>query len=306
MHANSQKVAEKHNAAIQATTQAIHAQTVRLVDTQIQNVSVQMQALDEFVTRARSQNETHHSGFISNLSSLATNARESFDRFATDTTTIKADVETFGSEVAAKTAATKESLRPFALNARQPLSALRSNIEAAPMKEYVPTGQTPRKRRYEFTRTLPRTDSHERLLATLGGMRKNARMPLGEIEVLSPNKRNPEVLSVTLADPKAGGPGIGAAFYPAIAHKKGFGFTEPYIGSATAAGIAKDANIRSHGTRSGRDPNSGARMSSDENEEVGPPLKRTRNAKRKVVQGLEDRENAVITPILTRKRTRDR
>ncbi|KAL7274763.1 Kinesin-related motor protein [Rhizina undulata] len=176
--------AEKHNAKIQATTQAIHAETVRLVDAQTQDVGVQMQALDSFVTRARSQNEGHHETFLANLATLSSSVRSSYTHVSNELSTLKTDVASVGATILEETSKTQESLEPFSLSTRQPLANLRKAIEDAPLKEYIPTGETPRKRDYEYPFELPRTAAHEELLAKL---RHKSRTPLGEKEVASPN-----------------------------------------------------------------------------------------------------------------------
>jgi kinesin family protein 11 len=46
------QAANKHNASLQSATKSVHAETICIVDEQMKDVSLQMQALDDFVTRA--------------------------------------------------------------------------------------------------------------------------------------------------------------------------------------------------------------------------------------------------------------
>lgn len=267
--------AEQHNAAIQATTQAIHAQTVRLVDAQMQDVDVQMRALDEFVTRARSQNEAHYTQFVSNLSGLTETVRSCYAHLETEVFTLKDEAESFGAEVAAETTALKDILSPLAAATIAPLSELRRAIEAAPLKEYAPTGATPRKREYDYPRTLPRTLSREELLAGVAAgrpihQRKHSRQPLGEKEVHSPNK--------TISDPHytnakavvAQTERANSMPAPAGYHKIFFGTN---IGGLVGPGIGKFASDA---------PAEELENEEAEEEEEGPPLKRTRSQSAKL------------------------
>ncbi|KAF4944224.1 hypothetical protein F66182_18677, partial [Fusarium sp. NRRL 66182] len=58
------EVFEQRNESIQKSTEAVHQETIRIVDEQVQQMAVQMEALDDFVTRARSQNGSHHESHI--------------------------------------------------------------------------------------------------------------------------------------------------------------------------------------------------------------------------------------------------
>jgi kinesin family protein 11 len=208
---------ERRNATIQETTKCIHAQTVKLVDEQTKDVGVQMEALDEFVSRARSQNEHHHVEFVSNLESLTTNARESFDKWGADIRKFKSNIDSIA-DISAQATESAESVAPFGEYVRECLSDLRDRVESNPLQEYIPNGQTPRKTRYNFPTVLPSTGSAEDVIARAKGL---VRPPLGEKEVNSPKKAISDGASILTADPKSGGAaGIGAAFYPNAAAKQ--------------------------------------------------------------------------------------
>ncbi|PUU72771.1 P-loop containing nucleoside triphosphate hydrolase protein [Tuber borchii] len=261
--------AEKHNASIQATTQAINAQTVRLVDAQMQDVGVQMQALDEFVTRARSQNEAHFEAFTQNLSGLSETVRESYSRMEGELNSFGEDLDSLDNDMSEQTSLSKELLEPFTSTTRQPLSELRGNIESAPLQEYVPTGETPKRRTYEYPTTLPHTQPHEELLLKPVTRRKSStRTPLGEKEVHSPNKNVHEEPT----DPKSGVFGkLATTGHPAYAHKIFFG-----TDIAAYTGIP----ARGGGGVSCADGGEGGQDEDDE-----PPAKRTRGQKLAVARG---------------------
>lgn len=202
---------ERHNATIQEATRSIHAQTVRLVDEQTKDVGVQMEALDEFVSRARSQNEHHHVAFVSSLESLTTNAQESFHKLGADIRKFKSGVDSIA-DISTQAKEGAESVAPFGEYVRGCLSDLRDRVESNPLQEYIPSGQTPRKTRYNFPTVLPSTGSAEDVIARAKGI---TRPPLGEKEVNSPKKAVSDGASILTSDPKSGGAaGIGAAFYP--------------------------------------------------------------------------------------------
>jgi kinesin family protein 11 len=59
------------------TTKSVHAETVRIVDEQMKDIETQMSALDDFVTRARSQNAQHHDSHAQSLQKLSATVKSS-------------------------------------------------------------------------------------------------------------------------------------------------------------------------------------------------------------------------------------
>ena len=145
----------------------MHEETVRIVDAQMNDMGKQMGALDDFVAKARSQNGRFHEAHLDSLNNMASNVRQSYS-------TVQEQLGGFGERVDQlqnDTAQDKDSLleaaAPLTDQVRNPLSELRTNIQARPLKEYVATGLTPVKRPYEYPATLPQTESHETLVARL-------------------------------------------------------------------------------------------------------------------------------------------
>ena len=57
---HNHQAANQHSTSIQDTTKSVHAETVREVDEQMQDLHEKMASLDDFVTRDRSQNDQQH------------------------------------------------------------------------------------------------------------------------------------------------------------------------------------------------------------------------------------------------------
>ncbi|PQE17798.1 putative kinesin-related bimC protein [Rutstroemia sp. NJR-2017a BVV2] len=159
--------ANKHNSTLQVTTRSVHDETVRIVDEQMKDISTQMQALDDFVTRARSQNAQHHDLHAKSLQGLSDTVKASYDNVGSHFTSTYERVKALGEEMSTKTASLAENLAPLDDHLRQPLADLRTNITKTILKEYQPTGETPQKVQYQYPTHLPRTEAHETLLAAL-------------------------------------------------------------------------------------------------------------------------------------------
>ncbi|KAL8804296.1 MAG: hypothetical protein Q9182_002661 [Xanthomendoza sp. 2 TL-2023] len=157
----------ERNIAIQTTTRSVHEETIRIVDAQMKDMATQMQALDDFVTRARSQNECHHTTHVSSLQSLALTVNDSYTSIGEHFTSSYDRVRDVGSAISEQSKALQDTLPPLAETIQQPLSNLRSAVTNAPLKEYSPTGETPPKTQYRFPTTLPRTEPHDKLIIKL-------------------------------------------------------------------------------------------------------------------------------------------
>jgi len=143
------------NTAIQKSTQAVHKETVKIVEAQVAAMATQMAALDEFVTRARRQNNTHHAEHISSLEEMCARVRTSFkdvqDRLA------KPQTEIFSTSIKAQLEEVASALVDIQDKAREPLNRLREELGDQEMADYNPTGQTPQKREWQYPTDLPRT-----------------------------------------------------------------------------------------------------------------------------------------------------
>ncbi|KAG9242122.1 P-loop containing nucleoside triphosphate hydrolase protein [Calycina marina] len=159
--------ANKHNGSIKIAIESVHDETIRIVNQQMKDIEVQMQALDDFVTRARSQNAQHHNSHASSLDSLSTTVKSSYSNIGTHFGSTYERVRELRDEMTASTTSLQASLRPLNSTLRQPLAQLRTAVTNTAIQEYQPTGGTPQKTQYLYPTALPRTDAHDVLLAAL-------------------------------------------------------------------------------------------------------------------------------------------
>ncbi|MCJ1391011.1 kinesin motor protein cin8 [Xylographa bjoerkii] len=154
----------EHNTSIQATTRSVHEETVRIVDAQMRDMALQMQALDQFVTRARSQNESHHESHLKSLQGLAISVQKSNTNVQDHLSSTQARMLVYDAEMSASGENLKDTLPPLDSTLREPLMELRDHILGSALIEYTPTGETPQKVQYQYPTSLPRTEPHEKLL----------------------------------------------------------------------------------------------------------------------------------------------
>lgn len=127
----------------------------------------QMRALDDFVTRARSQNAQHHNKHAQSLRNLSSTVKSSYSNIGSHFTSTYERVRDLGEEMSTKTATLQQTLAPLESVFRQPLATLRENIMSTQIQDYQPTGETPQKVQYTYPTELPHTEAHETLLAAL-------------------------------------------------------------------------------------------------------------------------------------------
>lgn len=163
------QVANDHSTSIQATTKSVHAETVRVVDEQMKDLDVQMTALDDFVTRARSENADHHDQHSVSMATLAGTVGASFSNISSHYKETFSRVQDLGDDMETNVQQLQGSLEPLDDDLAQPLSKLRDDIVSTGIRDYEPTGETPEKTEYQYPTRLPRTAPHDRLIAGLHG-----------------------------------------------------------------------------------------------------------------------------------------
>ncbi|MCJ1379869.1 kinesin motor protein cin8 [Xylographa soralifera] len=154
----------EHNTSIQATTRSVHEETVRIVDAQMKDMALQMQALDQFVTRARSQNESHHESHLRSFEGLATSVKRSNANMEDHLNSTQERIRVYDTMMSEDGKTLKDTLVPLDSTLREPLTELRGHILGSALIEYTPTGETPQKIQYQYPSSLPRTGPHEKLL----------------------------------------------------------------------------------------------------------------------------------------------
>jgi kinesin family member 11 len=129
-----------------------------------------MAALDEFVTRAREQNGRHHDSHCESLKDLSTNVRQTFENFDDTLQAASARLHNHVTASRSDIGSLESDLLPFSQSVRERIVELEANFESHPLVEYVATGETPQKKDWAYPTSLPRTGSHDSLLAKLRGI----------------------------------------------------------------------------------------------------------------------------------------
>jgi kinesin family protein 11 len=133
----------------------------------MKDVATQMQALDDFVTRARSQNAQHHDNHVASLQGLSTTVKSSYSSIGSHFNSTYERVRDLGEDMSKEAGTLEGSLDPLDSHLSKPLADLREQISRTALQEYQPTGETPQKVQYSYPTDLPRTMAHETLLAAL-------------------------------------------------------------------------------------------------------------------------------------------
>ncbi|KAL3457912.1 P-loop containing nucleoside triphosphate hydrolase protein [Aspergillus heterothallicus] len=175
---------DQRNSSIQKTTESVHKETVRIVDAQMDDMGRQMEALDDFVAKARSQNGLYRDAHQATLGTIANTVHQSYlltqDQFAG----LGSRMTQLQNEAAESRNNLAESMAPLVEDVRKPLSNLSTSIQNRPLQEYVSTGDTPKKRKYEYTSDLPVTESHEILKSRLRTTKEMEVLPFNTEDAL--------------------------------------------------------------------------------------------------------------------------
>lgn len=155
---------------------------MRIVDAQMSDMGTQMEALDDFVAKARSRNGRFHESHLSSLNVMVKNARESRSNVYGQLDGFTGRVEQLQDDVDMHTENLEQTTAPLHAEVRQPLLEMRSNLQSHPLKEYVPTGITPQKRRYEYPSEMPRTEGHDGLRTRHRTSKQFTALPFSEEE----------------------------------------------------------------------------------------------------------------------------
>src|SRR5436190_14247626 len=123
----------------------------------MEDIAIQMQSLDEFVTRARSQNGRQHDSQLQTLDNFAVGICESYREMHGNLNDLADDASNFRDAIAGQKENVEKSIRNLTAEVREPLAELQSNIQSAPLTEYTVTGDTPQKVQYTYPASLPRT-----------------------------------------------------------------------------------------------------------------------------------------------------
>lgn len=152
-----------------------------------------MEALDDFVAKARGQNGRFHEAHLGSLDAIATNVRESRAAITRHLTGLGERVDQLRGDVDTHTETLEQAARPLQTEVSHPLSDLRVGVESNPMKEYIATGITPQKRPYDYPSTLPRTEPHSGLRSRHRTSKRFTALPFNEETQPPPLPSSPAV-----------------------------------------------------------------------------------------------------------------
>ena len=150
--------ASEQSTAIQNTAKSVHAETVRVVDEQVEDLGSKMHALDDFVTRARSENSNHHESHAQSVQAVSNAVEQSFGNISAHFKSTFDRVKNVGEEMELDANDLRDGIEPLDSQICQPLINLRDDIGHTALQEYQPTGDTPQKMVYQYPTVLPRTN----------------------------------------------------------------------------------------------------------------------------------------------------
>ncbi|KAI1004421.1 Kinesin-like protein [Podosphaera aphanis] len=200
--------ANERNSSLLDAANSVHTETTKIVDSQVQFMENQMQSLDDFVTRAASQNAENHHIHDESMKSLSSTVQTSYSNFSSHLIASSDHLQNFGHAIRMHADTLDQSLEQLASSLCPPLTHLRETVSDMPMHEYAPTGATPQKTIYSYPAEFPRTLDHDVLLAspnnplsprrpkTHGG---GATVPFIFSDVTSPPRSPPSPRSVATA-----------------------------------------------------------------------------------------------------------
>jgi kinesin family protein 11 len=160
-------VASDQSTSIQNMAKSIHAETARVAEEQTDDLDTQMEALDDFVGRAKSENASHHESHGQSLQTLSNTVEQSFGNISAHFKTTFERVKNLGEGMELDTNDLRDGLEPLESQICQPLANLREGITSTGLQEYQPTGDTPQKAAYFFPTKLPRTEAHDMIIAKI-------------------------------------------------------------------------------------------------------------------------------------------
>ncbi|KAK7203120.1 P-loop containing nucleoside triphosphate hydrolase protein [Myxozyma melibiosi] len=174
---------EQSGDLLQQSTRSIHSEAVKIVGEQKENLAVQMQALDEFVTRARAQNETHHSGYEVAMTTLNSGVHDGLAAAKKLVEDTGRGLHVYAEDAHRDSEAAKEDVAKYAAESAGQYGALREAVLGLQMGEYASSGGTPKKEKAYFVPAkLPRTEVNAQ------------RAPFAEIENEQQQQTRPSML----------------------------------------------------------------------------------------------------------------
>ncbi|KAF1816833.1 kinesin-domain-containing protein [Eremomyces bilateralis CBS 781.70] len=159
--------ANEHTETLRTTTSAVHDSTSRIVEEQKGHMDSQLQALDGIVGRIKETNDAHHKSHLTSLENLASTAEVSYSSIGAHFKSSLDTVKDLDSDMTSRFDTARDTLSQVSPSGPiiDKLQDLASQIEDRQLEEYKPTGNTPKRTTYEYPASLPRTQSHDLLIA---------------------------------------------------------------------------------------------------------------------------------------------
>lgn len=154
---------------------------------QMKDLGTQMQALDDFVTKARTHDRRYKDAHLASLEKLTGDAGRSYSALDQNLQEASDRAEQMRNTANDDMNVAMDLIRPLTRDVREPLSNLRTQIQDRSLEEYTITGQTPQKTQYHYPTILPQTETHESLIARLRNAKQLTALPFGGQDVLTPN-----------------------------------------------------------------------------------------------------------------------
>ena len=245
-------------------------------------MAVQMAALDEFVTRARSQNDRNHTAHAESLQNLSGNAQQTFTNLSQTLNATSDNLSTFSAKSSADFSSLQDNLDPLTEEVHQSLAQLQENTQSTPLRDYIHTGETPQKRDWAYPTKLPQTEDHESVVARRRGL------PDPKQQNLANPARTPGRSPRKMASPRKAGspsklpsPSKGKVYTDVPAHEIGDAHAHPQnaAGNAGFGGGLREIDINLVQQSNQRPLSSDGLLLSEFSKSVGsgvqqPPLKR--------------------------------
>ena len=155
---------------IRSSTKGVHQETVKIVDAQLGEVATQMSALDEFVTKARSQNDDGHNEHLAGLLQLQSQMAQVQTDLTHAVEQRQRSLKVFGESEQSHSTEQLDLVANLDQHVRSALESLSKDFDHSGPKDYVPTGETPQKREWQYPTDLPQTAAHDSIIARRRGL----------------------------------------------------------------------------------------------------------------------------------------
>ncbi|KAG5440280.1 hypothetical protein PCANB_001850 [Pneumocystis canis] len=169
------KNADNKGIMIQNNTQTIYSEIRQLTDTQIQDITTQMQNLDDSISKTQSKNSLFYDTYIQNNNSMFNYIKDSYEKSKTEINTIKGGIDTYSHFIIDLTQNQKSENDFHRDSILSQITTARDKILSTSIKNDILTGKTPKKCKYKYPTSWVLTEPHEEILRQL------RKQPLSEI-----------------------------------------------------------------------------------------------------------------------------